>query len=299
VSNQEVVYYTLEAGIPVTRLHNIVSGDTAVIVDHGAYYSVSRLGNRLTLLNYDTIRKHRKGYGFSCSGLEGQPLFSVVERIESYGSFDHRLLYAMGADQCVQLLAEQTGEVADRNDVHVNSPAFAPSGERIALVMVVHGAKRVTKFFVLDLKTHQFQSCSLSLASHFTWISETRLSVFGVSQDGEKGYWEWDLDDNTIRLMPGEWLRVDGHQTLHPVQRELWCVDTYPDSFGYHQLYLIKDEHRIDAGLFFGPLGMAFDKCDLHPRWLPGGHSLVIDTACDKQRKIVILDCAEALKRPL
>lgn len=299
VSNDEVIYYTLDDGKPVTKLHNIVTGAVSEIGNEGAYYSLSRCRNRFTLLNYDTIHKHRKGYGFSCSAMQEQPLFSVVERSKGYGCIGNRQLYAMGVDQCVRLLADQTGEIADRNSVHVNSPAFAPSGERIALVIVVHGAKRVTRFFVLDLKTQQFQSCPLSLASHFTWITETRLSVFGVSQDGEKGYWEWNLDDNTVRLKSGEWLRVDGHQTLHPDQRDLWCVDTYPDSFGYHQLYLIKGERRIDVGLFHGPLGMAFDKCDLHPRWLPGGYSLAIDTACEKQRKIVILDCAEALKSHL
>lgn len=299
VSNEEVVYYTLDNCVPVTNLHNIVTGAVSKISNEGAYYSLSRCRNRFTLLNYDTIHKHRKGYGFSCSTMQGQPLFSVYERSTDGDCVGNRLLYAMGLERCIQLLAEQTGEVADRNDVHVNSPAFSPSGDRIALVMVVHGAKRVTRFFVLDLMTQQFQSCPLSLASHFTWISETRLSVFGVSQDGVKGYWEWDLGNNTIRLMPGEWLRVDGHQTMHPDQRDLWCVDTYPDSFGYHQLYLIKNERRIDLGLFYGPLGMAFDKCDLHPRWLPGGCSLVIDTACDKQRKILVLDCTEVLKSSL
>jgi O-antigen/teichoic acid export membrane protein len=296
LSDDEVVYYTLDGEKPVTRIQSVATGATTNIVENGAYYSVSNRGDRFTMLNYDTIRRHRKGYGFPCSAMEGTPLFTVLERTVDSNGLGQKVLFSMGPEQCAQLLEQQTGDIFDQNDVHVNAPTFDATGERIAFVIVANGTKRVTKFFVLNIEDQQFQSCPLVLASHFTWISETRLSVFGVDKEGEKGYWEWDLVENEIRLMRGDWLRVDGHQTLHPSNRNLWCSDTYPDSFGYHQLYLIDGHRRIEAGLFYGPLGMAFDKCDLHPRWLPNGYSLVVDTACDQRRKIVVLDCSEALR---
>jgi len=81
----------------------------------------------------------------------------------------------------------------------------------------------------------------------------------------------------------------DGHPSVHG---DWFVTDTYPDRGGRQTLLLAnwKTGAWTKLGSFFHPLELEGEmRCDLHPRWSPGGERVYFDSAFSGQRELYVM----------
>jgi hypothetical protein len=87
----------------------------------------------------------------------------------------------------------------------------------------------------------------------------------------------------------------DGHNTWTKNQRYM-LVDTYQNEQGYRQLNLFDDASNqiINLGEFYSSYNDSVFRCDLHPRFSHDEKKVIIDSAHEDKRAILILDIRKA-----
>ena len=121
--------------------------------------------------------------------------------------------------------------------------------------------------------------------SHLIWRDDTQILAWSRRAiDGDAFYLFQDQPDGTIpvKAIGKSLMLLNGHCTYLPNPE--WILnDTYPqgeDRLQQLYLYHVPENRRVDLGSFHalpaytGPL-----RCDLHPRFSPDGHSVIIDSA--------------------
>ena len=200
------------------------------------------------------------------------------------------MLWRLDLNACTEIARQSNNDKRiSKEAVHLNCPAFSPDETRVAFVFASFTEKRRQHLHVAQWTQGKIVHCPLVNASHFCWVSDDEISVFGQDERGISGYWSWGLVCNELRPMGIAWPTFDGHQSPHPYDPDLWLTDSYPNRLGYQSLYVIKGKRRRRIADFYAPLGMAFDKCDLHPRWSPQGDMVIVDTAYSGFRRTLIL----------
>lgn len=104
---------------------------------------------------------------------------------------------------------------------------------------------------------------------------------------------DFDVSGRVLRrIMPGQ-VRGNGHQSWFRDGRYL-LNDTYQDEAGYRHLMVIDTEQeQVTAlGRFFSSYNDCTFRCDLHPRLSVDETHVVIDSAHNQQRKMMILELA-------
>lgn len=139
------------------------------------------------------------------------------------------------------------------------------------------------------------------------------------------------LDGAPRKPFHPEVLTADGHPSFCPADRSWMLCDTYPDSAGNRELFLLEtlQGRKVSLGTFrepagrpdmsrFTPAAAGVDSmivritgktrymftrsglhCDLHPRWRSDGRQVTFDSRHEGSRQIYVIDtanevCAEA-----
>jgi hypothetical protein len=94
-------------------------------------------------------------------------------------------------------------------------------------------------------------------------------------------------------------LMEDGHPSVCPSNPHLLLIDTYEDAKNYRHLLLFHFQTGLmtELGRFYSPPHFTRTgyRCDLHPRWGPGGQLVCIDTIQRDQRQMLVLDVGDVL----
>jgi hypothetical protein len=96
-------------------------------------------------------------------------------------------------------------------------------------------------------------------------------------------------------------LESDGHCSFSP-DRQWLLTDTYPDRRRQVSLLLYHWQSGmvLDVAQFSSPPEFEDEvRCDLHPRWSPGGTRICVDSAHSGTRQIYVLDVRELVAIPL
>jgi hypothetical protein len=288
IDQDKVIFYSEEQGALQTSIYSLAESRIVRNFSGISYYSIAHNKNLISALNYKHISQHRPGYGF---GFAPEDLYSALAIYEIEAATVTPFL-RVDKKEMTQRAREFAGEGAlSESDVHLNHPLFNPSDDGVAFVICSFGAKRRQRLFVVSLRDRQWRACPLITASHFCWISDQEISVFGVAEDGRTGYWRWSIRDGSVEAKAPIWPSVDGHQTWDRKRPGVWVTDTYPNRLRYQSLFRIDTSgaERQMLGQFYAPFGMAYDKCDLHPRLTQSGEKVIIDSAYSGLRRILLL----------
>lgn len=177
----------------------------------------------------------------------------------------------------------------------VNHLIMSPSGEQCVFLYRWFDADgKHSRLFVMDRGGNCRLVYNNQFVSHYNWLNDQQLIVFGRMQQGGEGYFLLDSDDGGVKsFAAGEMDRYgDGHPSYSPDRRRL-ITDTYPNLDFEQKLLLFDNTNGMihEAGSFLhSPHYHGSGRCDLHPRWSPDGKRISFDSVFSGYRSSYILD---------
>lgn len=248
-------------------------------------------------LNYRRLARLRPEYGYDVAvdnfDPEAPPERDGLWRVDlRAGSVE---LFVSLAD----LAARERGARVDAACSKVNHALFSPRGTRFVFMFRwFHAGGKSSRLYVVEQAGDPHPILDEDFVSHYSWMDETRLLVYGRRPGGPLGYFVLDTDSGAAVSIGEHGLDGfgDGHPSLSPDGR--WIVtDTYPDRRCRQTLMLARPDGtslRRLARLFHPPQYHGVTRCDLHPRWRPGGNAVSFDSLWSGKRRSYILDLPRA-----
>lgn len=126
--------------------------------------------------------------------------------------------------------------------------------------------------------------------SHYCWQNNDTVIATTRRQDSIWEYTCYDLLTNTrqpLRLN----LETDGHPMFHPVNKNFFVTDSYPDrklDQGLYCVDLTSYEVSLVATLYSHYRYRRLARCDLHPRWDREGNFVIVDSTVLGKRKMIL-----------
>ena len=290
-------------GSPRTIVHNDLIGDRFVSVfvdiDTGArrvlprpIYTISHDGRYALSLNFARLAVTRPGYGYN--GLIDQwndELHPAEDGIYlmDLATGEHRLIVSI--DQ----LARSNPEASMAGVKHwVNHLLFSPDGKRFIFLHRWDNQKGLfhTRLYTASLDGSELFCSRLQRGSHFIWYDNTRILIWGYTEDQGYGYYLIEDQTDHMELVGKGVLTRDGHCNFAPGS-DWFVTDEYPDANNMRPLilyHLREKTHRVLERFYSPPEKKGELRCDLHPRWSRDGRYICIDTFCEGTRQMCLVD---------
>ena len=287
-TSESILFNRDESGRLITQEIDI-SGEQITTYDR-PIQAVHPNGTEFLSLNYDRLDQNRPDYGY---GREPESLpnpdVDGLWRIEM-DTGEKELPISLRS------LIDRADTAADPDDHYVNHALYTPAGDRFVFLHRWNGEEgRVSRLYIAD----RDGSCRIvmdeTVVSHYCWLSNSELFVWGRSAELGDGYHVLDMDTGEFEYIDtlDEW--GDGHPSLSPDGRYV-VTDTYPDRKRQRHLLLYdrETEEVTELGRFFEPLEYTGEtRCDLHPRWSPDGTAISFDSTHTGRRDSYILDVSQ------
>jgi hypothetical protein len=295
------LYNTFEDGQFRACLHNIRTGQRRQLPRPAA--NVSQDGTKALSINMARLFAFRPGYGYA----PAPDPFAHQAAPEADGVF--LLDLADGTSRLVLSLAEavafleRSGEKLAGRKVLINHLTFNPSATRYLLLLrtfpSASGGPWSTYLLTASttgggLRQHPVGG----IASHYHWRDDNGILCWAKisEQAGLQLALISDASDER-RIIDRNFFRGDGHCSYSPDRR--WILyDSYPDaSTPEHlralQVYALDRRAGFTLGRFRSEslTGETVDlRCDLHPRWMPGGRAISFDSIHEGYRAVYWAD---------
>jgi hypothetical protein len=290
-----------------SRVRNLRTGQTRSLPLPVA--NVSRDGTKALCINMSRLFDFRPGYGYEELP---DPLANVAQPRDD-GVFlmdtatgDARLILSLA--EIVEFL-EQSGEKVGGRKVLINHITFNPSASRFLLLLRTfpEPGKRWDTYLVTadtagrNLRHHQVWG----IASHYHWRDDDGM-LFYMNVSGPRTLELALVSDSTgsVECVDTTYFSYDGHCSYSPDLR--WILyDSYvdnstPDYLRNLQVYSLDRREGTLLGRFrAGPLTPQTNdlRCDLHPRWMPGGRAVTFDSIHEGFRGVYWADLREVVGR--
>jgi len=269
------------------------SGELISIYTH-PIQAVHPDGKEYLSLNYDRLDRNRLDYGYGLDrGSLPDPSSDGMWRVNLESGNDEFLI-------SLQALIEQADTSVDPDNHYVNHALYDPSGERFVFLHRWRGEEgRVSRLYVSDRDGNCRVVMDEPVVSHYCWLSDSELLVWGRTREFGDGYHIIDIDSEEIKYVNALNRWGDGHPSLSPNRRYI-ITDTYPDRKRQRHLLLYDREEDDVAkiGSFFEPLKYTgTTRCDLHPRWSPDGTTISFDSTHSGRRESYILDVGDLVNQ--
>lgn len=254
--------------------------------------AVDPTGEDYLSLNYRRLDRNRADYGYGLS--DGSNLESPARDglwLVDLGTGVSELIIAL------ESLIEATNATGGVDYHYVNHAVYGPTGARFVFMHRWRSSEgRKSRLYVAD-RSGDRELLMDGVVSHYCWLNESALFVWGESDTFGAGYHVVDVDTGNVSYVDpiDDW--GDGHPSLSP-DGQYVVTDTYPDRERNRHLLLYdrRAETVTTIGRFFEPLAYSdVTRCDLHPRWSPDGNLISIDSAHAGTRKSYVLDVGELL----
>lgn len=135
--------------------------------------------------------------------------------------------------------------------------------------------------------------------SHTAWRGKNQVLAWATAGGRNARYRIFTDRSGADGAAVGEGvLAGNGHFTFSPDGRWL-LTDTAPGEDGRRAVLLYHWEtgYCAEIGRFFSPPGLDGEiRCDLHPRWHPGGTAVCIDSAHEGRRAMYLLDARDVIR---
>ncbi|MDG5761744.1 hypothetical protein QA600_20695 [Natronococcus sp. A-GB1] len=177
----------------------------------------------------------------------------------------------------------------------VNHALYAPGGARFVFMHRWEGDDgRFSRLYLGDRSGSLDLLLDTRIVSHYCWLDEDSLVVWGQGPEGETGYYRVDVTEHTVEPFGDAELNRygDGHPSISPNERVV-VTDTYPDRARQRHLLLYDRvrEETATLGRFLAPLEYEGEtRCDLHPRWDRTGEAISIDSAHEGSRNTYVVE---------
>jgi hypothetical protein len=250
-------------------------------------------GNEAITLNYKRLWEIRPEYGYRAEVRNfstEQPLDQDGLWKVDLGSGQNRLMVSIA-----QLLAHQPRPDMNPARTKLNHAIASPNGDRVVFMHHwFNGPRKTSRLYSMDWNgDHLRMILDSEAVSHYHWQDEEHILLFGNTPEHREAYFILNVVDGSFRLIGDPALNIygDGHPTYAP-DRTLILTDCYPDRRYYQHLLLFSeaDNKLQEIGQFLHPpcyfLGT---RCDLHPRWSPGGRMISFDSVWTGRRKSYIV----------
>ncbi|MFC6752977.1 TolB family protein [Halorubrum tibetense] len=266
-------------------------GETAATYDR-PIQALHPDGTEFLSLNYDRLDRNRPDYGYGRDPRSlPDPESDGLWRVEM-DSADDELLVSL------QSLIDRSETTAPPEAHYLNHALYDPTGERFVFLHRWNGDEgRVSRLYVADRDGNCRVVMDDTVVSHYCWLSDSELFVWGRTAAHGDGYHVLDVDTGDTEYVGALDDYGDGHPSLSPDGRYI-VTDTYPDRERKRRLLLYdrETEDVTELGRFFEPLRFTGEtRCDLHPRWSPDGTAISFDSAHTGRRDSYILDVSRIL----
>jgi hypothetical protein len=250
-------------------------------------YDVSADGRYALSLDFDLLHQCRPGYGYN-------NLSSSVAKGES----DIFLLDIRNGDERIPLSLEEAAGYqphADMKDAvhYFNHLSFSPTALRFIVthLWVTPSGRRKTRIITINLSDGSLQCPNnTGQTSHYCWVDDDNLIIFGAHEDGIYQYYLYDLNSSQRKIIGKNNLRQDGHPTI--INRSYMITDTYPNNVRLQYLLgydLVSSSLSQIAKFYVPPNYVGEVRCDLHPRLNRAGDMVCVDIVRDGSRALCLL----------
>ena len=246
--------------------------------------SISPTGEEYVSLNYHRIGRNRPDYGYDYDRTDLDPEQDGLWIVD----------VPSGQYRQVVSLADLIHNSVDQLNHYLNHVLYNPSGERfVFLHRWYDGQGRSSRLY--DSASLDSPVVAWKIISHYCWLNDAQLLVWGNSDDFGRGYHVINLDTNSVSYLEALSGSGDGHPSVSPNGR--WIVtDTYPNRARERKLLLYDryEQSVTELGRFFSPLTYTGpSRCDLHPRWGPDGSVISLDSTHQERRNTYFVDVSE------
>lgn len=255
-------------------------------------YDLASHGRFGLSLDFARLERLRPGYGYAGSmhdALDPAPDDDGVWLVDLRNG-DVRLLVS------VRQAAALSPQPGTTEAVHYfNHLSWNPSGTRFMVfhIWVSPGGPRHIRMLSGNAEGDLRLITNDRHVSHYCWLDDERLLIYGTPRDGCPGYYVY-RDDGT--LAPCEdWCAVlpetDGHPSISVDGRRV-VTDTLPDSLSERSIVVLdrRTSKPTEIARFYSPpIYRGETRCDLHPRWSPSGSLIAVDSAHAGYRQIGVL----------
>lgn len=311
------VYNVFEDGHYGTCVHNVETGERKILPLPVA--NVSQDGSKALCINMSRVYDFRPGYGYEeltdPFAAEAAPEKDGVWLMDMASGLDELVLNYAGLAE----FALREGALGELKKLVVNHITFNPSAERFMFLLRTFpdqpGGPWETILMTAaadgsDLRLHP----TWGMASHYHWRNDEELLIWTyLGPDGKEGLVV--LNDRTGErvLVDDNFFKHDGHCSFSPDRR--WILyDGYPDGstpdyMRWLGIYSLEQRKGFTLGRFRSepmwrqtPEGEDWSfvdlRCDLHPRWTPGGRSITFDSIHEGYRAMYWADLSQMVGQP-
>ncbi|NQV50333.1 MAG: hypothetical protein HQ507_07535 [Candidatus Marinimicrobia bacterium] len=285
-----IVYYNdLSHGALKTVLHNL-SDQSIKYLDYAAA-SFSPKGDYFATIDYNKVSELNPEYGYQVYINDRIPMASPPNEGLSIIETENQKILRTYTIQQIMAISPAPGQTASNSEI--NHVTFSPNSKSLAFVhrWYPENAGRKSRLIIDKLQVEQLEIVLDGMISHYTWIDDNRLFVYGQYENINQFITININGPKTIETHPELTGFGDGHPSFDPIHNRM-VLDSYPDFFRYQSLYtydLNESQVRL-IGKFRSPSRyFGAGRCDLHPRWVGDGNAVVIDTTFTGKRGIIQL----------
>ena len=240
-------------------------------------------------LNYQRLAKLRPDYGYfnldpnNCdlSEYHQDGIWTV-----NIDTGKHKLLYSLAS-----IISHDASEDFSKYEHKLNHLMLSPNKDKfIILHRMFDGQRRIGRLLLGDIDGGILKTLpGDEMVSHYCWVNDNTIICYMNTGTEGYGYYLINLDSNnadllksTTSLLPG-----DGHPSYK--NGECFLTDSYPDRYGYQNLYLcslLTEKVTMLASLFHPRQYKGVTRCDLHPRFGYNCNSVYFDSVNDGVRRL-------------
>ncbi len=286
-----LVFNDVEGGEAVTRIVD-TNGEVLRTVSRPVQ-AVNPTGGEFLSVNYRRLDRNSPGYGY------GTDDGSSLSPPDSDGIF--RVGFDGEPELVVPLsdLRETAGADVPHSAHYIHHALYAPDGEQfVFLHRWMDGEKRHTRLFVADRDGNRRLLLENRNVSHFSWLDDERIFMWGGSDAFGNGYHVVDVESGELTYVGALDGYGDGHPSVSP-DAEWIVTDSYPNRVRKRSLtlYHLGTERVVPLGEFLAPFGFDGSKrCDHHPRWSRDGELVSIDSVHEGVRRSYVVDVSSLVR---
>jgi hypothetical protein len=257
--------------------------------------AVSPNGREAVSINFARLRITRTDYGYGGEGQNARPDVTFPED-------DGLFLVDLDAGTATMLvsIADVRSEVPELQGEQIeyfNHTLFSRDGAKIFWLARSQPNPRNTTAFVVSRDGKRLLRCFPDgwEGSHFDWLNGSELMITARYDAKLWNHILFTVGQNDYRRLGNGILDYDGHGTFSPDGR--WMVtDTYPNNALHEQKLYLMDmatQAVLSLGRFVEPPEfMGGWRCDLHPRWSPGGDRIGFNSTFTGSRQVYVMELA-------